>query len=389
MDNVGLHRSLLTMLIGLALILAACGGASSTPASSLATASSPAAAASAAAPKPSAVTSAAAAATSGPASAKPAASGAASASAPAIPAPKAGTINIAVVGGSPSFAPIWVGADNGLFEKYGARINLITTTAPPAMAALLNGDVQIAVDGGAMVGADPSGTKLVFIAAQQNAFNQFTVNAKPAIKSLPELKGKTVSAASPGSAATVAFEIILKSAGMDPKNDVKWVYLGTPAAQWTALSNGQVDAGVNAWPYAYLAKQAGFNKLADAKEMKIPGASNTLGTPRQWLKDNSKLVDGFLRGLAEGAHMANGDKAKFMAAISKHADVTDQGQLDDAWERFSGTFPEPPYITKEAAQEAINDEPNPAVRQRKPEDFIDNGPLDTIVVSGFTKQFAK
>ena len=46
-----------------------------------------------------------------------------------------------------------------------------------------------------------------------------------------------------------------------------------------------------------MAKQAGFNKLADGKEINIPGASNTLGTSRQWLKDNSKLVDGILRGL--------------------------------------------------------------------------------------------
>ncbi|HEY8695504.1 MAG TPA: hypothetical protein VIR57_22470, partial [Chloroflexota bacterium] len=177
--------------------------------------------------------------------------------------------------------------------------------------------------------------------------------------------------------------------GMDPKNDVKWVYLGTPAAQWTALSNGQVDGGVNAWPYSFLARQAGFNKLADAKEMKIPGASNTLGVSRQWLKDNSKLADGLLRALTEGALVANSDKAKFIDAISKHAEVTDQGELEDAWERFSGTYPAPPFITKEAVQEAINDEPNPAVRQRKPEDYIENGPLDAIVASGFTKQFAK
>ena len=49
----------------------------------------------------------------------------------------------------------------------------------------------------------------------------------------------------------------------------------------------------------------------------------------------------------------------------------------------------PPYITTEAVQEAITDSPNPAVKQRKPEDYIDNAPLDAIVASGFTKQFAK
>jgi len=371
------------------LVLSACGGTANPPASS-----APAAASSSAAAKPAASGSpgASAAVASGTASAKPTSAGAkpaASESAPAVPAPRSGTITVAVVGTSPSQTPIWIATDNGLFDKNGAPVQLFTTTAPVAMAALLKGDVQVAIDGGAMIGFDPPGTKLAFVAAQQNAFNQFAVYVKPSIKSLQELKGKTVGAASPGSAATVAFEIILKSAGTDPKSDVKWVYLGTPAAQWTALSNGQVDGGINAWPYSLMARQAGFNKLADGKEMKIAGASNTLGVQREWLKKDPKLTDGFLRAFTEATYLANRDKAKFIGAISKHAEVTDQGQLEDAWERFNGTFPEPPYITKEAVQEAINDEPNPAVRERKPEDYIDNGPLDAIVASGFTKQLAK
>src|SRR5438067_88699 len=105
------------------------------------------------------------------------------------------------------------------------------------------------VDGGGMSGADPTGQKLVFIAAQPNAFNQFAVYAKPEVKTIKDLKGRTIGAASPGSAATVAFETILKLSGMDSKNDVKWAYLGTPAAQWTALSNGNIEASINAFPY--------------------------------------------------------------------------------------------------------------------------------------------
>src|SRR5438552_3743105 len=245
----------MTKALLICLLLSACGGTTA-PASS-----APAAAPSSAAAKAAASTSPAASAkpagsAAAPASAKPAASGAAATSAkPAasespLPAPKPGAVTIAIVGTSPSQTPIWIAADTGLFDKYGAPVQLFTTTAPVAMAALLKGDVQVAVDGGAMIGFDPPGTKLAFVGAQQNAFNQFDVYAKPAIKSLQELKGKTVGAASPGSAATVAFEIILKSAGMDPKKDVQWVYLGTPAAQWTALSNGQVDGGINAWPFA-------------------------------------------------------------------------------------------------------------------------------------------
>jgi ABC-type nitrate/sulfonate/bicarbonate transport system substrate-binding protein len=370
-------QSVLIVVAGAVLALAACGGTTA-PASQAASSAFASAAA-----KPGTAASVAASAKPAP-SGKPAASGEAG---PSIPAAKPGTITVAWVGASPSFAPLWIAIESGLLDKYGAPVQMVNTTAPPAMAGLLGGDVQIAIDGGAMVGADPSGQKLAFIAAQQNAFNQFEVYAKADIKSLAQLKGHTVGAASPGSAATVAFETILKSAGLDPKADVKWAYLGTPAAQWTALSNGNIDASINAFPYGVLAKQAGFNKLADAKDPPIPGASNVLGASRQWVKDHSKLVDSFLRGFTEGTYLANTDKAKFQAAVSKWTKVSDQAQLDDAWDRFHGTYPMPPYITTEAVQEAINDEPNPAVKGHKPEDYIDNAPLDALVASGFTKQF--
>ncbi len=369
-----------------AVSLAACGGAAA-PSPTPPASSSPPPAASAPAKPAASAASPAASAAKPEASAKPAAS--ASASAAPIPTAKPGTITIAVVGGSPSFTPIWVGLDNGLFDKYGAPVQLITTTAPPAMAALLNGDVQIAMDGGAMIGVDPTGTKLAFIAGLQNAFNQFVVSAKPGINSLAELKGHTVGAASPGSAASIAFELMLKSAGLDPKTDVKWLYLGTPAAQFAALTSGQIDAGDNAWPFNVMAQQAGFKALGDGKQMHLAGASLTLGASRQWLAANPKLVDSFLRALSESVYLANTDKPKVIAAMKKHAlaPVNDQAVLDEAYDRFHGTFPEPPYITKEAVQEAITDLPNPAVKSHKPEDYIDNGPLDALVNSGFTKQF--
>jgi len=296
---------------------------------------------------------------------------------------------VAWVGASPSFAPLWIGIEQGLFDKYGAPVQMVNTTAPPAMAGLLNGDVQIAIDGGAQIGADTSGQKLAFIAAQQNAFNQFAVYAKPDIKSVADLKGHTVGAATPGSAATVAFETILKNAGLDPKTDVKWAYLGAPAAQYTALVNGNIDASISAFPYGVMAEKAGFAMIADAKNPPIPGASNVLGASRQWLSANAKLIQGFMQALTEGAYLANTDKAKFTAAVSKWTKVNDPAQMEDAWNRFAGTYPVPPYITKEAVQEAINDEPNPAVKGHKPEDYIDNAPLDAVVASGFTKQFQK
>jgi NitT/TauT family transport system substrate-binding protein len=389
-------------------LLAACGGAAA-PASSPAPAvSSPAPASQSAAAKPAASTSASAA----PASAKPAASAAGASAKPAasgasakpaaasgaagpavssqpIPAAKPGTINLALVGGSPSATPIYVGLENKIFDKYNVPVQLIITTAPVAMDTLIGGQVQIAMEGGSLVSADTTAQKLAFIAGVENGFNQFIAYSKPDIKSLADLKGKTLAVGTPASAASIVFELMVKSAGLDPKKDVKWIYAGTPAAEWAALQQGQVDGATLVWPFDIQAQQAGFKVVGDGKQMKIAGASLTVGAQRDWLKNNGPLAQNFLKALTESSYLANTDKAKAEAAISKRLNVTDQSQLDAAFERFAGTYAVPPYITNDAVQEAISDDPNPANKQHKPEDYIDNGPLDAVVASGFTKQFVK
>jgi ABC-type nitrate/sulfonate/bicarbonate transport system substrate-binding protein len=244
------------------------------------------------------------------------------------------------------------------------------------------------MEGGALVSADTTAQKLAFIGAVENGFNQFVAYTKPDIKSLSDLKGKTLAVGSPASAASIVFELMVKSAGLDPKKDVKWIYAGTPAAEWAALLQGQVDGATLVWPFDIQAKEKGFNLIADGKQMKIAGASLTVGAQRDWLKNNGPLAQNFLKALTESSYLSNTDKAKAEGAISKRLNVTDQSQLDAAFERFSGTYAVPPYITKEAVQEAITDDPNPANKQRKPEDYIDNAPLDALVASGFTKQFA-
>jgi ABC-type nitrate/sulfonate/bicarbonate transport system substrate-binding protein len=382
-------QSVIGTSFGLGLLLSACGGATAPASPPASTPTSPTTSAAASA-KPAASTAASAA-------AKPAASAAAkpsgevgpNLSSQPIPAAKPGTINLALVGGSPSAGPVYVGLENQIFEKYNAPIQLIIMTAPAAMAATIGGDVQIVMEGGALVSADTTAQNLAFIGGVENGFNQFVAYGKPNIKALSDFKGKTVAVGTPASAASIVAELMVKSAGLDPKNDVKWIYAGTPAAEWAALQQGQVDGATLVWPFDIQAKQGGFNLVGDGKQMKIGGASLTIGAQRAWVKNNDALVQNFFKALTEASYIANTDKAKMEAAISKRLNVTDQAQLDAAFERFSGTYAVPPYITKDAVQEAITDDPNPANKQRKPEDYILNAPLDQLVASGFTKQFAK
>lgn len=301
---------------------------------------------------------------------------------------------IATVGGSPSIANIWVGMDQGLFAKYGVTLELQDMTAPVGIAALLSNQVQMLIDAGAPIQGDVSGSKLAFLGAVQTNYNQFVLMAKNSINSAADLKGKTVSSSTPGAASDNVLIIMLKQGGLpDPKNDMKWVYSGTSTAQAAALTSGSVDAAALAWPYYISAKQSGFKVLGDSKDLKIAGASSTLAVNRAWVKDNPKVVDAFLKGLIEATALTNGDHDKTVAAIANHLRngdaAPDQTQVEDAYQRYGNTFPNPPYVTKDQVLEGMANTPNEEVKQHKPEDYIDNGPLDAIVASGFAKQFLK
>ncbi|KEQ16946.1 TAXI family TRAP transporter solute-binding subunit [Endozoicomonas numazuensis] len=62
------------------------------------------------------------------------------------------------------------------------------------------------------------------------------------ITQLADLKGKRVSLGAPGSGTAVTSAALLKSIGIDPKKDIRAVYLNYSETT-NALANGQVDAG--------------------------------------------------------------------------------------------------------------------------------------------------
>ena len=307
----------------------------------------------------------------------------------AMAAPEPGAVRFAVVGGSPSFTAIWLGVDNGIFEKYGVRVTLLTMTGSVALTALTSGDIEIAADGPTMVQADPTGTRLAFVAALQNEFAGFIVYARPEIHAFQELKGQVVAGTTPSATASLALRNALKKAGMNPATDVRWIYLNTPAGQLAALQKGLIAGAALTWPSNFEAEKAGLSKLADLKGWHLPAAATNLAVKREWAAGNRQTLVAFLKGLIEATALAKNNKAAATKTIAKHLRLTDETLVEAAYERFADVWPNPPYITREAVAEAIRDVQSAEARKHAPADFIDNAPLDAVVNSGFANQFIK
>ena len=290
----------------------------------------------------------------------------------AVAGPEPAAIRFAVVGGSPSFTAIWLGVDTGIFEKYGVRVTLLKMTGSVALTALSSGDIEIAADGPTMVQADPTGTRLAFVAALQNEFAGFIVYARPELRSFQDLKGKVVAGTTPSATASLALRNALKREGLNPATDVRWIYLNNPAGQLAALQKGLIAGAALTWPSNFEAEKSGLRKLADLKAWHLPAAATNLAVRREWAAGNRQSLVAFLKGLIEATAVAKTNKAAAQKVIAKSLRLTDETLVEAAYERFADVWPNPPYITREAVAEAIRAVQSAAARKHAPADFIDN-----------------
>ncbi|WOG28980.1 TAXI family TRAP transporter solute-binding subunit [Endozoicomonas sp. 8E] len=81
----------------------------------------------------------------------------------------------------------------------------------------------------------------VLFALYPNLVHALTLQSSD-ITELSDLKGKRVSLGAPGSGTAVTSAALLESVGIDPKKDIRAVYLNYSETT-NALANGQVDAG--------------------------------------------------------------------------------------------------------------------------------------------------
>ena len=161
----------------------------------------------------------------------------------------------AAIGGV--FTPIWLAQDYELFSKYGLAVDLKFMTPVVGTQALIGKSLDIVAPSGEFIEAGLSGEKVIYIAGIANRI-VLSLYTKPEIRSLSDLRGKVVSALSPGSTSDVLARILVQDAGLVLGQDVKMLYLKSGPEILAALTKGVIDAGVISAPMTLKARQAGF-----------------------------------------------------------------------------------------------------------------------------------
>ena len=226
-----------------------------------------------------------------------------------VPAQGADKVRIGVSNYNISNLTVGVAQTKDFFKQEGIEAEIIRMNPNVATMALVSGDIDYSTLIGSVIGANLKGAKLKMIACSQDR-TPLSLVGKAAIKSVKELKGKTIGVGSYGSTPDIIARMVVKHYGVDPETEIKMLALGSDSARLTALKEGVVDAIIVARPVDFEGKKMGFNILSRAGDiLRFP--YNGLGTSVEKITerpDGVKRViraivraNGFIRRNREGA----------------------------------------------------------------------------------------
>ncbi len=164
------------------------------------------------------------------------------------------------------FVPLAVGEKKGFFQEQGIQAEFIRINPAIALQALVGGEIDYYTVLGPGVAGAIRGVPVKLVAAYVPVAPTALI-ARPEIKSVPEIKGKTIGVNAYGGALEAMARLIFKHFGLDPDKEVKFLATGPIDSRFGAMTQGLTVATLGSPPTDFLGKKLGFVVLARAHEL--------------------------------------------------------------------------------------------------------------------------
>ncbi|NPV24673.1 ABC transporter substrate-binding protein [Bradyrhizobium aeschynomenes] len=137
------------------------------------------------------------------------------------------------------------------------------------------------------------------------------------IKTIADLKGKTVGISVIGGGTQGPFNMLLKKAGLDPAKDIKLVEVGFAVSE-DALRQGRVDAVNMNQPFAARAEAKGGTRKLFSLSEAMPNIVHILEACRaDFVDKNPELVKAYVRDITAGMKKALANRDETLKVVSE------------------------------------------------------------------------
>jgi len=288
-----------------------------------------------------------------------------------------------------TYAPLWVAVDENLGAKYGLDLKAIYAGRIRPQQLLATGEVPIVL-------ATATGTITSHILGVKDHVLVATITnkvgtslfVKPEIKSVEDLKGKTIATGRPAAFLDAMVRYVLRSKfNLVPDRDVKLLPTGEPALGLQALERGVVEAAAMSSPHMFIARKAGFKELVSFDKLGVEYPYTSVVVLRQTALKNADLIERFLKIIVEGIHVFKTNKVKTLAAFKKYMKGADDDILEATYHHTRDTLEDAPHPTIQSVKMALDmlALQYPQAKQTDPAPIVEPMFMKKIEDSGFIR----
>jgi NitT/TauT family transport system substrate-binding protein len=293
----------------------------------------------------------------------------------------------AITGG---FIHLYSAMQNGLFNKYGIKVEHISLRGGVVSLAALSADeiqfVYCSAD--PMIPRIAAGAEAKLVGSPIVGL-PWVLMGRQEIKTPADLKGKSIAVSRPGGLTDQLAKVALKKFGLTT-HEVKLLHIGGTGQlePYNAMLQGWVQAVLLTPPLDVRARRDGFHLIYNLNELDMPSVYSSVFTNFKSLKERPVLVQRFVAGVAEAIHFVEKNPEKGKAALAKVLNLNDPEILQSAYDAYAKSLINRriavPVGAVAAAVEAAREDGTQI--RRKTSEIFDNSFAEQLEKSGFLRE---
>jgi NitT/TauT family transport system substrate-binding protein len=289
---------------------------------------------------------------------------------------------------------VWFTAlDAGIYRKHGLYVELIfIQSSTMSVSTLVSGDIQVAnSSGGAVASAAVGGANLVMTACYINTL-PYELIVQESVKSVEDLRGKSIGISRVGSASDVAARVLIKGLGLEPVRDVPILQVGGPTERAAAFRGGRIIGFPSPPGTIHLAKGMPHRIMISTadfqKRYEFPYICST--TTKTYLATHRDTMRRLTMALIESTHFLKTRREESKKFIAKYTRQSNPQYLDASYDANVKLHDRVPLVTREGTdvqvKEALARKPGASLRV---DDIVDDSIVRELEKSGFIDKVYK
>jgi hypothetical protein len=275
----------------------------------------------------------------------------------------------------------WLGAEAGVFKKYGIDMSLpaIAIGGPQAAAAVIRGDCEFAHTGALPVAEEVlKGRDIVILATPTSEFSNSFVMTRKEITRLAQLNGRKVGVLSETGQTSVAARITVEQTGAT----ATYLPLVKFDRIYAALAAGEIDAGALPIDLRFAGEvRYGWN----AFPIHEFGTPSIFASTRRLIASDRALVMSVMQGFVETIHLFKTRPDVVVPLLQRYLNIDDRKAAEELYAFHVPVFrkiPRPSFPGMQELRELLAAKYLAAASLRD-FDIADSSFIDELERSGF------